>query len=173
MRDRQHAVAESDPDPVLFDPLPVGTRLKDEWHTPRWLFDRFGVIFDVDVAAPVDGPRHVPCRAYFTATDDGLAQRWSGLVWCNPPYSNVAPFARRCLQHGHGLLLAPLSPRSAWCSEVLDAADAVVPLPQIQFERTAGSTRHVSWGVILYAFGVEAVGACARLSVPAFARMRP
>lgn len=31
----------------------------DEWYTPRYIFDAIGIRFDLDVAAPVLGPRHV------------------------------------------------------------------------------------------------------------------
>jgi hypothetical protein len=35
----------------------------DEWYTPRYIFDALGERFDLCVAAPVDGPRHVPASA--------------------------------------------------------------------------------------------------------------
>ena len=34
----------------------------DDCYTPRWVFDAMGLEFDLDVAAPVGGPWHVPCR---------------------------------------------------------------------------------------------------------------
>jgi hypothetical protein len=48
----------------------------DDCYTPRWVFDAMGLRFDLDVAAPVGGPWHVPCDRYLTAEDDGLAQPW-------------------------------------------------------------------------------------------------
>lgn len=38
----------------------------DEWYTPRYIFDALGEIFDLDVAAPVDGPRHVPAKTWLS-----------------------------------------------------------------------------------------------------------
>jgi hypothetical protein len=36
------------------------TGATDERYTPRHVFDALGVEFDMDVAAPFGGPRHVP-----------------------------------------------------------------------------------------------------------------
>ncbi len=172
-RGRRAPARITDPHPALFDPLPVGTRPSDERHTPRWLFDALGLVFDLDVAAPAGGPRHVPCRAYYTALDDGLAQPWHGLVWCNPPFSRVAAWAERCIDHGHGLLLAPMSTNTRWVSDAIGAADTLVPLPQIKFEAGDHTAQHVSFGILLYAFGELAATACAELGVPAFVRANP
>ena len=58
---------------------------KQEWETPRWLFDRlnreFG--FTVDLAADATNAK---CPAYFTAEMDALTLPWSGKCWLNPPY---------------------------------------------------------------------------------------
>ncbi len=57
----------------------------DEWYTPAYIFEAMRpVMFDMDVAAPVDGPRHVPCREWLSA--DSLTAQWSGFVWMNPPF---------------------------------------------------------------------------------------
>jgi hypothetical protein len=67
---------------------------RDGWTTPLWL---------TELLAPVSLD---PCsnsrstvRAGRTYTldrgEDGLALPWCGTVFCNPPYSNVLPWARR------------------------------------------------------------------------------
>lgn len=57
-----------------------------EWGTPQHFFDlldaEFG--FTLDVAAT---SANAKCSRYFTQSDDGLSQDWSGEVcWMNPPY---------------------------------------------------------------------------------------
>ena len=65
-----------------------------EYFTPGWLFDelsaRFGP-FTLDAAAQPDSAK---CAAFFDLESDGLSQPWSGVVWCNPPYSDVIVFRR-------------------------------------------------------------------------------
>jgi hypothetical protein len=98
----------------------------DDCYTPKWVFDAMGLHFDVDVAAPVGGPWHVPCRRYFTAIDDGLAQPWDGLVWCNPPYSNYTPWADRFARHEGGMaLMGIVLPETRWFTTVMDASEVV------------------------------------------------
>src|SRR5262249_7976971 len=56
-----------------------------EWETPQWFFEQldaeFG--FTLDVCAQ---PVNAKCPRFFTPEDDGLAQPWEGVCWCNPPY---------------------------------------------------------------------------------------
>lgn len=48
-------------------------------------------------------PENAKCARFFAAADDGLAQRWTGTCWMNPPY-------------GRGI--------GAWMKRVADAAEA-------------------------------------------------
>jgi phage N-6-adenine-methyltransferase len=53
---------------------------------------RFGG-FTLDVAAAAHNTK---CARYFTREQDGLAHSWAGeLVWCNPPYSSIAPWVAK------------------------------------------------------------------------------
>ena len=54
---------------------------KDEWYTPGWLFHALGLTFDLDACSPADRTYvSVPAHKWYTEVDDGLAQRWHGLV---------------------------------------------------------------------------------------------
>jgi phage N-6-adenine-methyltransferase len=56
------------------------------------LNDRLGP-FSVDVAAAAHNAR---CTHFYDRDTDGLAQDWAGeTVWCNPPYSDIAPWIRK------------------------------------------------------------------------------
>ena len=56
-----------------------------EWATPQDFFDRVNAEyeFDLDACATAENAK---CKRYFTKEQDGLRQRWTGRVWCNPPY---------------------------------------------------------------------------------------
>lgn len=57
----------------------------DLWSTPQAFFDSLlrEFNFELDVCAL---PENAKCAKYFTPETDGLAQRWSGVCWMNPPY---------------------------------------------------------------------------------------
>jgi len=61
------------------------TSTTDEWPTPPDLFATLNREFDFDLD-PAASADNALCRNYFTRDDDGLAQRWHGAVYMNPPY---------------------------------------------------------------------------------------
>lgn len=113
----------------------------DEWYTPRYIFDALGVHFDLDVAAPIDGPRHVPCSAWFFS--GALHRDWHGLVWMNPPFGHQSTKRRwlhKFFEHGDGVALVPDRTSAPWFQEFAPLADAILFVaPKIKFERPDGS----------------------------------
>lgn len=59
---------------------------KYEWETPQYLFDELNKEFQFtcDVCATPDKTK-VPNK-FYSPSDDGLTQKWSGTCWMNPPY---------------------------------------------------------------------------------------
>lgn len=61
-----------------------------EHPTPQPVFDalnaEFG--FQLDVCATAENAK---CARYFTVKENGLAQKWSGMCWMNPPYGSELP----------------------------------------------------------------------------------
>src|SRR5688500_7536711 len=94
-------------------------------YTPRCLFDAIGLRFDLDLAAPPGGPWHVPAVRYYTAEDDGLAQPWDGLVWCNPPYSAMKDWAPKWCAHPTGVLMGLGTSRHSTLGMICAAAEAL------------------------------------------------
>jgi DNA N-6-adenine-methyltransferase Dam len=77
-----------------------------EWLTPLYILNALGS-FDLDPCAPVVRPWSIAAR-HFTIEDDGLAQRWVGRVWCNPPFGSIAAeWMRKMRDHGNGIALLP------------------------------------------------------------------
>ena len=61
------------------------TSTTDLWETPQDFFDGLDTefCFELDVCAL---PENAKCDKYYSPDDDGLAQPWEGVCWCNPPY---------------------------------------------------------------------------------------
>ena len=139
----------------------------NDHYTPQWIFNLLGVTFDIDVASPPGGVPWIPAKRYFTQADDGLAQEWSGLVWCNPPFSDILPWVRRLNEHRNGIALLPHT-KGSWRREVWKYADGIAEwetLTEIRFinlgkEKTIfPTTFFAAWGDV----GVKALGNIGRV----------
>jgi len=135
----------------------------DDWYTPRWIFETLGLTFNLDVAAPPGGIPWIPARRYYTMEDDGLAQPWEGLVWMNPPFSKLTPWADRFIEHGNGVALTPFS-RSKWVNRMWESSATALCLPSnLDFWRPDGSHMAMSFGAMLWAMGDQAQEALHKL----------
>lgn len=66
------------------------TSLKQDWQTPLWLYEQIKRMhnitdnYDTDPATSEDNP--LGCKLFYTEKTDGLANRWMGKVFINPPF---------------------------------------------------------------------------------------
>ena len=132
----------------------------NDYYTPKWLFDAMGLEFDIDVAAPEHGIPWIPAKRWFSQADDGLAQDWDGLVWMNPPYSNVTPWVRKFVAHGNGMAVVPIA-RSKWLMEIWNLPNAALmpTYTDLKFETPNGNAKTISYQTLLIAMGDVAISA--------------
>lgn len=84
----------------------------DDRGTDQAFFDalneRFGG-FTLDVAA---APHNTKTKRFYTREDNGLEQPWKGVVWCNPPYSDIRSWVRKAWLEwdGHKSVIVMLLP---------------------------------------------------------------
>jgi hypothetical protein len=131
----------------------------DDWYTPKWIFDALNVQFDLDVASPPGGIPWIPAKHHYTIQDDGLAQPWHGLVWMNPPFSKLTPWADKFMEHGNGIALTPFG-RSKWLDRMWNANTTMINLPtNLKFAKPNGGWYSMAYGAVLWAMGTEAQNA--------------
>ena len=138
----------------------------DEQYTPAWVFERLGLRFDLDVAAPIDRTRlSVPADNFYTAADNGLDREWFGRVWMNPPYSKPSDWADKFIEHGNGIALMPVT-RGQWFDRLWNSADAVcLDLYNNKFDRPDGTKNAITFRTIFVAMGKDNAEALNRLQL--------
>lgn len=106
---------------------PPGNRGKSvTWFTPKSLLDSLGA-FDLDPCTSIHRPfdtakRHI-C---LDGGQNGLAARWCGRVWLNPPYgTGMQKWLRKLSFHGNGIALVFARTDTRWAQESMPLADAV------------------------------------------------
>ncbi|MEM1363575.1 MAG: DNA N-6-adenine-methyltransferase [Pseudomonadota bacterium] len=113
----------------------------DDWYTPAYIFDALGETFDLDVAAPPDGPRYVPANEWYY--ERSLELPWRGFIWMNPPFghqSTKIKWLQKFFDHGNGIALMPDRTSAPWWQEFAPQASAVLFVaPKVKFERPDGS----------------------------------
>ena len=137
----------------------------DEWYTPRYIFDALGLSFDLDVACPPEGPRHVPASAYFS--EGALERDWHGLVWMNPPFGHQKSkelWLAKFFDHGNGIALMPDRTSAPWWQNFAPRSDAIMFVaPKVFFERPDGTLGdQPGTGTTLLGAGSRAVSALIR-----------
>ncbi len=92
----------------------AGSRRQD-WTTPRAIFDRLQAEFRFDT----DGASS-PDNALLADAPD-IAMSWRGRrVFCNPPWSNIAPFVELAATADLAVLLVPARTNAKWFHRALD-----------------------------------------------------
>lgn len=150
--------------PALFN-LGQKNESTNDHYTPKWIFDLLNVQFEIDVAAPPNGVPWIPANRYFTQADDGLSQEWTGLVWCNPPFSDILPWVRRLNEHRNGIALLPHT-KGAWREEIWQQADGLVEskeINQMLFNYQGRSNKAVFPTLFIAAWGTSGLEAIAKL----------
>lgn len=90
----------------------------DMWSTPQKFFDDLDkeFCFTLDVCATLENAK---CKAFYTKEQDGLAQNWTGCVWCNPPYGKeIGKWVRKAYESALSgatvVMLLPSRTDTAW-----------------------------------------------------------
>lgn len=87
----------------------------DIWETPQDFFDKLNeeFHFQTDVCAL---PENAKCKHFYTPEQDGLAQKWSGVCWCNPPYGRqIGKWVRKASESkATTVMLIPARTDTAW-----------------------------------------------------------
>ena len=142
----------------------------DDRYTPPWIFDELGITFDLDVAAPDGGVPWIPAKRFYTKADDGLAQPWYGVVWCNPPFSKTTPWMDRMIDHRNGVFLGALNSNTKWVKDAIESCDVFSMVAHIKFVHEDSALKTVSVPVALFGFG--AVASDAIIASSRFVAMR-
>lgn len=86
-----------------------------EWSTPQDLFDKLNseFNFELDVCASKENHK---CERYFTKEDDAFLNKWSGRIWCNPPYGrDIGRWVEACANHNNiSVMLLPVRTDTKW-----------------------------------------------------------
>jgi phage N-6-adenine-methyltransferase len=90
----------------------------DQWETPQDFFDNLNAIhrFTLDVCAL---PSNAKCPNFFTPSQDGLSQPWTGTCWMNPPYGRqIGRWVRKAYESAQNgakvVCLLPARTDAAW-----------------------------------------------------------
>jgi phage N-6-adenine-methyltransferase len=143
--------------PPLERPLAGHQGRRDEWRTPRWLFDLFNGIFHFTVDAAANGdnallPRHWD-REQDALHQDGSAER----AWCNPPYPRPGPFLAKADTAQLAVVLLPGNCLTTHYAHDHPPCHVAVPRGRLSFGPADGPRAKggaAPFGSVLFLYGV-------------------
>jgi hypothetical protein len=138
----------------------------DIWLTPPSIIKSLGR-FDLDPCflSDEERPWDTADNHYFLPVD-GLAQEWSGRVWCNPPYGKFTfDWLKKLAEHGNGIaLIFARTETKGFHREIWSKADGIFFFEgRLKFhtkDGVVGGTANAP--SCLVAYGVDNVAAIAR-----------
>jgi hypothetical protein len=138
---------------------------QDEWLTPPEIIKALGA-FSLDPCAPIFRPWPT-ADSHYTEADDGLAMKWEGRVWLNPPYNKtIGEWMRKMAEHGDGIaLIFARTETEFWHRWVWPKADAIFFFKgRLHFYTVRGERAKANAGApsVLIAYGLENVEAIER-----------
>ena len=127
----------------------------DSWVTPAAIAEALGV-FDLDPCSNARSHIRAEVRCSLDEPDemfrDGLAFDWLSMaVFCNPPYSDVMPWAVKLAAHdGPWCALLKLDPTTRWWAELMRATPTVAPFRRrLRFESGTGKDMTANFPSVL------------------------
>ena len=128
--------------------------IKDEYYTPKWIFDELNLGFDLDPCSPGKHKSNSPAIVHYSFPQNGLELPWRGRVWLNPPYSKPTPWVDKFIENGNGVALL-LTSKAKWFHKLWDASDKIMLLPpNLKFEHQ-GQEAQIQFQCALFAIGQE------------------
>lgn len=134
----------------------------NEWYTPKYIFDALDVVFDLDVASPVNRKYcSVPAKNFIT--ENSLDMEWHGFIWMNPPFGNgnnyKLKWIKKFINHANGIALFPDRTSAPWWQHFNKNCDARLFVDgKIKFINESGQIgESPSNGTTLFAIGSQAI----------------
>lgn len=130
-----------------------------EYYSPRHVVDAARAVLgaiDLDPASCEEANQVVQAARFFTVSDDGLAQDWSGRVWCNPPYARalIGKFVDKFLDStliDAGIILVNNSTEARYCQRLLNESAAwCMPSARLKFYGPASSNNPMQGSLLGY-----------------------
>ena len=125
----------------------------DILQTPRYITDQLGC-FDLDPCAG-EKTKIGKVNWWDGRGENGLEKEWFGFVWCNPPFSQKAIWAKKMIAHNNGILILPERGSAPWFGPI--AARAVMYFVMGKKIDFIGGPSSNNIGSVLFLFGDDAV----------------
>lgn len=133
-----------------------GSARRQDWQTPRNLFDPLHAEFGFDLDGAADGDNAL----LPDASTPGAPVSWAGRrVFCNPPWSAIAPFVEMAPTADLAVLLVPARVNARWFHRAL--ALGAVPRFFVGKPRFVGGKWNSPVDCLLLVWGLDGRGTLA------------
>ena len=139
----------------------------NEWYTPPEFIEAARQVLggiDLDPASSSIANQVVKAKKFYSVDDDGLAHKWRGRLWMNPPYASdlIGKFTGKFAAHVEagditaGIVLVNNATETAWFQALSDCCAAVCfPRSRISYISPDGESKSPLQGQAFLYFGPD------------------
>jgi len=136
---------------------------KHDWETPKWLFDKLNQSFhfEIDLASNASNSK---CPVSYTKSNSAFDHAWSGMCFCNPPFSELKTLAwtgrafEQCVATGGTVcMILPVATETRWWqSTVFRCANTILFLDRrINYEYLGVVQRGVTFASVVAVYSMD------------------
>lgn len=132
---------------------------RQNWRTPKWLFDRLTAEFGPFVLDAAASAENALCDLYYDVEQDGLVRPWRNTTFCNPPFAQVGDWVAKAAHEAtvrmvSSVVLVPAVCSQAWWHACGVDCVAYMPTKRLRFDQPDGSpSRSADRDTIILVFG--------------------
>jgi phage N-6-adenine-methyltransferase len=117
---------------------------RDTWRTPKYIFNYAQkIVGDINYDTACDRDNALATPIFNHDGEDALSVEWGGVCWCNPPYSDIAPWVEKAIaSDAITVMLIPSPNGESYYANLIENSHEIAIQGRISFIDAHGNSKN-------------------------------